>query len=142
MEIINENISSETKNFKHFLIMEVGDGPNDSKSEMEKISEPLPGISKYHSIWINSSGQLRGQELACLDCNAAKRCETCDSAVSHKLTKSRKYSFFLFYCIIVGSVVKYYQGSFLIGVAQYLFTKSLVDVRWRVIKSNEVAFRF
>ena len=41
--------------------------------------EPLVGIRKYHSIWINKHGELRGQVLSCDKCIVSQRCADCDS---------------------------------------------------------------
>ena len=79
VDVVKENINCETENFKNFVIQEVGDGPNDSKEELKTLAEPLTGISKFHAIWINSNGKLKGQELSCLTCTVSKRCDKCDS---------------------------------------------------------------
>ena len=40
--------------------------------------EPLVGIRKFHSIWINKHGELRGQVLSCDKCIVSQRCADCD----------------------------------------------------------------
>ena len=40
--------------------------------------EPLVGIRKFHSIWINKHGELRGNVLSCDNCTVSERCDTCD----------------------------------------------------------------
>ena len=49
---MKENLQEETKEFKNFLIIEIGDIVRPTKEEMEELAEPLEGISKFHSIWI------------------------------------------------------------------------------------------
>ena len=67
--------------------------PPDQK-EIEKKAEPLEGILKFHSIFINSDGQLRGSELSCLYCSVKERCSKCNEPIvkrKGRFTKNEKY---------------------------------------------------
>ena len=76
--IMRENVQEITKEFKHFLIIEIGGMVRPSKLTMDERAEPLEGISKFHSIWITSGGKLRGSVLSCSDCTISSRCSSCD----------------------------------------------------------------
>ena len=68
VEIMKLNLKSQTTQFKHFLIYQIGACNRPSKVEVDNRAEPLKGISKYHSIWITEDGELRGSVLSCEDC--------------------------------------------------------------------------
>ena len=68
VEIMKLNLKSQTTQFKHFLIYQIGACNRPSKVEVDNRAEPLKGISKYHSIWITEDGELRGTVLYCEDC--------------------------------------------------------------------------
>ena len=59
------------------------------KEVMEEQAEPLEGISKFHSIWITSGGNLRGSVLSCNECTISSRCGLCDIS-EDKIEKNQK----------------------------------------------------
>ena len=79
VEIMKLNMKSQTTQFKHFLIYQIGACNRPSKVEVDNRAEPLKGISKYHSIWITEDGELRGSVLSCEDCTVKWRCGKCRS---------------------------------------------------------------
>ena len=70
VEIMKLNLKSQTTQFKHFLINQIGACNRPSKVEVDNRAEPLKGISKFHSIWITEDEELRGSVLSCEDCTA------------------------------------------------------------------------
>ena len=69
IELMKENISDTTEKFEKFAIQKTEFLSPPDQKETEKKAEPLEGILKFHSIFINSDGQLRGSELSCLYCS-------------------------------------------------------------------------
>ena len=41
--------------------------------------EKLKDIMKYHSIFVTSSGLMKGTVLSCRDCTIQSRCSSCDT---------------------------------------------------------------
>ena len=72
-----ENIESKTEKFKKFIIKEIEPCTRPTSKEDTRKSEPINGITKMHSIWINSSGKLKCSEISCKQCTVQKRCENC-----------------------------------------------------------------
>ena len=79
VDIMRNNINSQTTQFKHFIVNQIGACNRPSKCEVDSKAEPLKGISKYHSIWINKDGELRGSVLSCENCTVQLRCEMCNT---------------------------------------------------------------
>ena len=77
VEIMKLNLKSQTTQFKHFLIYQIGACNRPAKVEVDNRAEPLKGISKFHSIWITEDGELRGSVLSCEDCTVKWRCGKC-----------------------------------------------------------------
>ena len=75
---VGENVNEQTKEFENFLIVEIGQCDRPPKEVDDKRAEPLEGISKFHSIWISSNGELRGEELSCDKCSISIRCSRCN----------------------------------------------------------------
>ena len=63
--------------------------PPDQK-ETDKKAEPLEGILKFHSIFINSHSQLRGSELSCIYCSVKERCAKCNEPIFKRKVRSKK----------------------------------------------------
>ena len=76
----------KTKQFKHFVIQEMGVCNRPTKAEFENSAEPLKGISKFHSIWITKDGELRGSVLSCEECTIRTRCEKCSTTTKAPTT--------------------------------------------------------
>ena len=78
ISIMKDNINTQTEKFKNFHILKQGFCVTPPREEVEKKAEPLKGISKMHSIYIDSHGTLKGRELSCTKCLVNNRCEECD----------------------------------------------------------------
>jgi len=50
-----------------------------SAEELSRTAEPLKGIIKFHTIFIDSYGTLNGEELSCLKCTVSDRSYNCSS---------------------------------------------------------------
>ena len=59
-----------------------------------KRAEPLDGISKFHSIWVSSTGEIRGQELSCEKCSISERCANCNEGTIKKKSKDKSVAKF------------------------------------------------
>ena len=86
--VIRRNLKEHTKQFNNFLIYEIGQCERPSKEVDDKRAEPLEGISKFHSIWVSSTGEIRGQELSCEICSISERCVNCNEGRMKKKSKS------------------------------------------------------
>ena len=75
--VIKENLREHTTQFKHFIVKQIGACNRPSKVEVDARAEPLKGIIKFHSIWINKDGDLRGSVLSCDEYTVQARCEKC-----------------------------------------------------------------
>ena len=76
VDVMRKNLQEETKQFKNFVIVEIGQCDREKDTCIPP--EPLVGIRKFHSIWINKHGELRGNVLSCDNCTVSERCDTCD----------------------------------------------------------------
>ena len=63
--LIMENINQAAKKFENFLIVKMEPCIRPSKEDADRLAEPLEGISRFQSIWIDQYDKLRGVELSC-----------------------------------------------------------------------------
>ena len=75
--LLHLNLNFETKEFKNIIYESFATIDRLSKEEMKKNEEVLKGIMKFHQIYIDSSGKLKGKELSCLTCTVRYRCADC-----------------------------------------------------------------
>ena len=68
IKLIMENINTATEKFDNFLIVKMEPCLRPSKEDADRLAEPLEGISRFHSIWIDQDNKLRGVELSCKNC--------------------------------------------------------------------------
>ena len=90
VKLIKENVASETKTFANFLVFEIQPCKRPTKKQIDLISEPLTGISKMHSIWINDFGDLKGSELTCGTCTVGVRCNICNEKLPKKIVNRKE----------------------------------------------------
>ena len=80
VKLMQENIESKTEKFQKFIIKEMEPCQRPSSKDLARKSEPITGINKMHSIWIDSCGKLRSCEISCKHCTVKIRCKNCKSS--------------------------------------------------------------
>ena len=72
VQIIKENIQEKTEKFNNFLIQEIEQISRPSQTETDNKAVPLEGISKFHTIWTNKHGEIKGSVLTCTTTSALR----------------------------------------------------------------------
>ena len=84
-----ENINTATEIFYNFLIVKMGPCLRPSKEDADRLAEPLEGISRFQSIWIDQYDKLRGVEVSCQNCTVF-RCAECNQ-LSNAIEPKEKF---------------------------------------------------
>ena len=63
-----------TDSISFYALVLAGHSQVPPKRVIDQRAEPLEGISKMHTIFIDSNGTLKGKELSCENCLVDYRC--------------------------------------------------------------------